>query len=126
MAELTSTAYSDDGQRHRIRRGDDLNPHMSEIHQEPDTGVSITAEFSDHRIRHERPDEDADDAPIYEQPNESENASSPPGSIDEHHDIMSENIKTTNFKKFGKSFHKPFTVKPQDDLSDEGVSKEAH
>ena len=98
---------------------------MNEI-QEPDTGVSITAEFSDHRIRHERPDEDAEDAPIYEQPNESENASSPPGSIGEQHDIMSENIKTTKFKKFGKGYNATLTVKPPDDLSDEGVSKEAH
>lgn len=62
--------------------------------QEPDTGVSITAELSDHRVRAERPDED--DA-IYEQPNESENASSPPGSIGHNHDIKSENIKTSNF-----------------------------
>lgn len=40
---------------------------------------------------------------------------------------MSENIKTTKLNKFGKkSYNKPFTVKPQDDLSDEGISKEAH
>ena len=121
MVEKMSSAYSDDGQRQRIRRGDDLHPPMAEI-VEPDTGVSITAELSDHRVRAERPDED--DA-IYEQPNESENASSPPGSIGEKHDIMSENIKTSNLHKFGKSYNKPFTVKPQEDLSDNGVSKEA-
>lgn len=121
-----SSAYSDDGnQRHRVRRGDDLNAQMSEMH-EPVSGVSITAELSDHRMRHfERPEEDMEQSAIYEQPNESENASSPPGSIGEHHDIMSENIKTTNFKKFGRQYKKPFTVKPQDDLSDGGVSKEA-
>lgn len=106
-----SSAYSDDGQRHRIRRVDDLNAQISE-QAEPETGVSITAELSEHRIRNnERPEED--DA-IYEQPNESENASSPPGSIGgEYNDIMSENIKTTKLNKFGKkSYNKPYTVKP--------------
>ena len=82
----------------------------------------MLAELSDHRVRLERPDED--DA-IHELPNESENASSPPGSIGEKHDIMSENIKTKQLHKFGKSHNKPFTLKDQN-LSDEGVSKEAH
>ena len=101
----------------------DLQAPISEI-VEPDTGVSITAELSDHRFpRAERPDED--DAPIYEQPNESENASSPPGSIDErNNDVVSEKIKT-NIKKFGQSYNKPFTVMPQDNGSNDGVSKEA-
>ena len=39
---------------------------------------------------------------------------------------MSENIKTTKFKKFGKGYNATLTVKPPDDLSDDGVSKEAH
>ncbi len=102
-----SSAYSDDGQRRGVRRGDDLHAPISEI-QEPDTGVSMMAELSDHRVRLERPDED--DA-IRELPNESENASSPPGSIGEKHDIMSENIKTKQLHKFGKSHNKPFTLK---------------
>ena len=124
MVEEINTAYSDDGQRHRrIFRTDDLNHITAEI-QEPDTGVSITAELSDHRVRcrDERPDED--DA-IYEQPNESENASSPPGSIKERQDIMSENIKP-NFKKLGRGVNKPFTQKLEEDQTDEDVSKEAH
>ena len=120
-----SSAYSDDGQRHRIRVYD-LQAPISE-HVEPDTGVSITAELSDHRFpRVERPDED--DAPIYEQPNESENASSPPGSLDDikNNDVVSEQIKT-NIKKFGKSYNKPFTVmQHQDNVSNDSVSKEAH
>ena len=70
---------------------------------------SITAELSDHRHRLERPDEDDAVYAIYEQPNESENASSLPGSINDRHDIMSENITTKNFKKFGTSHNKPFT-----------------
>ena len=76
-------------------------------------------------MQRERPDEDFDNA-IYEQPNESEeNASHPSGSIGDH-DILSENIKPTNFKKFGRANpNKPFTVKADAD-SDEAVSKEAH
>ena len=81
--------------------------------------------MSDHRVRHERPDEDDAVYAIYEQPNESENASSLPGSINDRHDIMSEKIDTKNFKKFGTSHNKPFTVKAQDAVSDETVSKEA-
>lgn len=84
---MATSAYSDDGNRAH-RRTYDLNQQISEI-PEPDTGVSITAELSDHRQRDERPDEDD---PIYEQPEESENASSPPGSIGQQHDIKSENI----------------------------------
>ena len=121
MVEKMSSAYSDDGQRHRIRHNDLQAPEIVE----PDTGVSITAELSDHRFpRAERPDED--DSPIYEQPNESENASSPPGSIDDmKNDVVSEKIKT-NIKKFGKSYNKPFTVMQQDNGSNDSVSKEAH
>jgi len=115
-----SSALSDDGQR-RFRRVDDLHANHSEM-QEPDTGVSMLAELSDHRVRLERPDED--DA-IHEHNSDSENASSPPGSIRENHDIMSENIKTKQLHKFGKSNNKPLTLKDQN-LSDEGVSKEAH
>lgn len=87
--------------------------------------MSITAELSDHRFpRVERPDED--DAPIYEQPNESENASSPPGSIDDmKNDVVSEKIKT-NVKKFGKSYNKPFTIMQQDNVSNDSMSKKAH
>ena len=124
MAEIVSSAYSDDGQRHRVRRGvEDIHA----PHDEPDTGVSITAELSDHRVQRERPEEDEQvDNAIYEQPNESEeNASHPSGSIGDH-DILSENIKPTNFKKFGKNYSKPFTVKPACDESDGGMSKEAH
>ena len=47
MQSNMSSAYSDDGQRHRIRRVDDLNVPSEQI--EPDTGVSITAELSEHR-----------------------------------------------------------------------------
>ena len=90
---------------------------------EPDTGVSIKAQLSDHRNRQERPDEQED--PIFEHPEESEHGSSPPGSIGgENHDIMSENIKLKNLHKFGKSHNKPYTVK-QTGSDDEGVSKEA-
>jgi len=128
MVSKMSSAYSDDGQRHRVRRGDDLNPSIVEIIPipEPDTGVSITAQLSEHhhRVRAERPDEED---PIHEQPNESENASSPPGSIGEQHDIMSENIKLKQLHKFGKFHNKPFTVK-QTAAHDSGddVSKEVH
>ena len=60
----------------------------------------------------ERPEDDEVDDPIAELPNESENASSPPGSIaGEEHDIMSENIKLKNLHKFGRSGNKPYTVK---------------
>lgn len=86
--------------------------------------MSITAELSDHRQRLERPDEDAE--AIYEAPNESENASSPPGSIGEKHDIRSENIQTSSFYRFGAAFKQPYTVKPTDEISDGGVSAEAH
>ena len=57
-----STAFSDDGNRHRLRR-DDFNGPISE-QPEHDGGVSMTAEFSDHHLvlHHvmamERPDED--------------------------------------------------------------------
>lgn len=50
MEPKKSSAYSDDGQRHRIRRNDDLHAPITEmlaIMQEPDTGVSITAQLSD-------------------------------------------------------------------------------
>lgn len=113
MVEMMSSAYSDDGQRSRLRRNDDLNALQMPM-AEPDTGVSITAQLSDHRIRGlERPDEDEVEDPIAELPNESENASSPPGSIggNEQHDIMSENIKSMKLHKFGLSHNKPFTVK---------------
>lgn len=60
-----SSAYSDDGQRHRIRRVDDLHAPTNEPPIiEPDTGVSITAELSEHRVRNERPEEE--DEPIQE------------------------------------------------------------
>lgn len=91
--------------------------------EEPDTGVSITAELSDRRAdNRQRPDEDAD--AISEQPDESDNRSSPPGTIGEPHDIMSENIES-HFH-FRKSHKVPYTVHEDDRLSDEGVSKEAH
>ena len=60
-----SSAYSDDGQRHRVQqRRDDLHAHHDPV-PESNTGVSITAELSDHRVQRERPDEDFDNA-IYE------------------------------------------------------------
>ena len=87
-----------------------MNAHISEIMPMQDSGVSDTAQLSDHhhnRVRAERPDEED---PIAEQPNESEAASSPVGSIGEVHDIMSENIKLKQLHKFG-NINKPFTVK---------------
>ena len=57
----------------------------------------------------ERPNED--EHAIYEQDNESENQTSPPGSIGDKHDIMSENIVAKNFRKLGKGYNKPYTVK---------------
>lgn len=39
---------------------------------------------------------------------------------------MSENIVATKFKKIGKAYNKPFTVKQMDDGSGDGVSQEAH
>jgi len=61
--------------------------------------VSITAELSDRRGDHrQRPDEDAD--AITERADESDARSSPPGTIGEPHDIMSENIESHfHFKK---------------------------
>ena len=51
MVEKISSAYSDDGNRRSLNRaGYDLNAQIAEI-PEPDTGVSITAELSDHRVR---------------------------------------------------------------------------
>ena len=111
-----STAFSDDGQM-RLRR-DDFNGTNSD-QPEQDGGVSMTAEFSDHHLvlhhvmAQERPDED--DA-IYELPNESEGQSLP-GSIRDRQDAMSENIQAKKIKNFGQG-NKPFTVKPQEDLSD--------
>ena len=123
-----SSAYSDDGQtRTRIRQRD-VGDHENMMHrlgsgiEEPDTGVSITAELSDRRGDHrQRPDED-DDA-ISERPDESDARSSPPGTIGEHQDIMSENIES-HFQ-FRKSHKVPYT-QIADQLSDEGVSKEAN
>ena len=67
MVEKHSSAYSDDGQRHRLRGNDDLNAPMDNHLGEPDTVVSITAQLSDHRIRNfERPDDDDVDDPIAE------------------------------------------------------------
>jgi hypothetical protein len=62
---------------------------------------------------------------ISEQPDESDNRSSPPGTIGdgERHDIMSENIESN--LHFRKSHKVPYT-QINDQLSDEGVSKEAH
>jgi len=121
---VKSSAYSDDGQRHRMRRNDDLNAHISEMMPLQDSGVSVTGQLSDHqqRVRAERPDEED---PIAEQPDESENATSPVGSICEAHDIMSENIKLKQLHKFAQ-INKPFTVKQTGEPSDSGVSKEAH
>lgn len=114
-----NTAYSDDGQLHRrgARRNEDgtaldlvqenngssqqnnnnnpeatIHRRQSELN-EPDTGVSITAELSDRRNRIERPDEDPN-AAISERPDETDNASSIQGTIGEAHDIMSENIQS--------------------------------
>ena len=91
--------------------------------EEPDTGVSITAELSDRRGDHrQRPEED--DNAISERPDESDNRSSPPGTIGEPHDIMSENIESSHFH-FRKSQKVPYTMMA-DQISDEGVSKEAN
>lgn len=94
------------------------------IHAETDNdGVaSITANFSEHRVRlQERPDEDAD--AIYEMPDEDEHASSPPDSLS-HRDIMSEHIASkVQIHKFGR-VEKPQSVYP-DHLSD-AISKEVH
>lgn len=69
-----------------------MNPRINAV-EEPDTGVSITAELSERRADHrQRPDEDED--AISERPDESDNRSSPPGTIGEPHDIMSENIES--------------------------------
>lgn len=137
-----SSAYSDDGQmRTRIRdRVNDMGDSNSTTNQrinrfesgieEPDTGVSITAELSDGRRDHrQRPDEDAE--AIYELPDESDNRSSPPGTIGEVHDIMSENIESnlTKFRKFKGGAAGPLTVKEDEARSSEDqdtVSKEAH
>jgi hypothetical protein len=64
----------------------------------------VTAELSVHDHDHLHPQR-PDEQPISEQPEESENPSSPAGTIGEHHDIMSENIES-NFRKFGKG--KPY------------------
>ena len=130
MVEKISSAYSDDGQRHRLHRVDDLNINSQNLEViEPDTGVSIKAEaeLSDHRhlMMAERPNED--EHAIYEQDNESENQTSPPGSIGDKHDIMSENIVAKNFRKLGKGYNKPYTVKQNDGSQDgNSVSQEAH
>ena len=60
MVEKISSAYSDDGQRHRLHRVDDFNVNIQNVEiPEPDTGVSIKAELSEHRpVLAERPDED--------------------------------------------------------------------
>ena len=126
-----SSAYSDDGKtRTRLVVTDDglvnnmqerINRLGSQI-EEPDTGVSITAELSDRRGDYrQRPDEDED--VISERPDESENRSGPEGTIGEPHDIMSENIES-NFH-FRRAYKVPYT-QIADQLSDEGVSKEAH
>ena len=123
-----SSAYSDDGQtrtRIRQRNVDDhenlMNPRINAV-EEPDTGVSITAELSERRADHrQRPDEDED--AISERPDESDNRSSPPGTIGEPHDIMSENIES-HFQ-FRKSNKIPYT-QIVGEFSDEGVSKEAN
>jgi hypothetical protein len=57
----------------------------------------VTAELSDGGNGRHRPDDD----PISEMPDDEENASSPPGTIGDRHDIMSENIES-NFVKFNK------------------------
>ena len=52
-----------------------------DLPEENDMAQSVTAAISEHRVRHnqERPDADAD--AIYEMPEESERASSLPGSL---------------------------------------------
>lgn len=84
---------------------------------------SVTAAISEHRVRHqERPDEDAD--AIYEMPEESERASSLPGSLSQQ-DVVSENIKSRlEIHKFGKQTKIANSVFP-DQVSDT-VSKEVH
>lgn len=109
-----SSAYSDDGnfrsrQRQRVdgELVNDADRRIERIHgiDEPDTGVSITAELSDRRGgMRERANED----PISEQPDESDVRSSPPGTIGEHHDIMSENI-TSHFNQLGRKAKIAFT-----------------
>ena len=88
-----------------------------------DLAQSVTAAISEHRVRHpERPDEDAD--AIYEMPEESERASSLPGSLSQQ-DVVSENIKSRlEIHKFGKQTKIANSVFP-DQVSDT-VSKEAH
>ena len=126
-----SAAYSDDGRsRTRIRQTEDglenniqqrVDRLRSDIEQE-DAGVSITAELSDRRGDfRQRPDEDEN--VISERPEESDARSSPPGTIGEPHDIMSENIESHfHFRKSHKVAYTHFA----DQLSDEGVSREAH
>jgi len=69
--------------------------------EEQELAQSVTAAISEHRVRYqERPDEDAD--AIYEMPEESERASSLPGSLSQQ-DVVSENIKSRlEIHKFGR------------------------
>lgn len=124
--QLVSSAHSDDG-RQRSNTEDLSHPrvfgHSLPAEADNDGVASITANISEHRARHqERPDEDAD--AIYEMPDESEHASSPPDSLS-HQDIMSEHIASkVKIHKFGRAMDKPQSAYPEN-LSD-AVSKEVH
>jgi hypothetical protein len=68
-----------------------------------DATLSVTADLSNHSQEHDHHPRRADEH-ISEQPDESEHASSPAGSIGDHHDIMSENIESNIVRfKSGKS-----------------------
>lgn len=63
----------------------------------------MTADLSNHS-QELNPNRRRSNEHISEQPEESEHASSPPGSIGDHHDIMSENIESNIVRfKSGKS-----------------------
>lgn len=125
--QMVSSAHSDDGNLRERSRTDDLSNQRVTMHNVPaehdiDGVASITANFSEHRVRlQERPDEDDAEA-ILEMPYEDEHASSPPDSLS-HKDVVSEHIASRQVHKFGRVDKAQSVFR--DHLSD-AVSKEVH
>ena len=93
--------------------------------EETDIGMSVTADFSDLRPRQQDLNQEIEeDDAIYEMPDEDEHASSPPRSLSDAQDIMSENIESRlQIHKFPKQTRTPTVV--HENMSD-AVSKEVH
>ena len=124
--QLVTTAFSDDGELRLIHKSRDVVTTIDldenrRVAQEPDLGISVTAQLSLKGHFGERADEEEQSA-IFEHPDESDSHRSPPGTVGYRHEVMSEHVGAKR-QKFDKKAGKLLADRGD---SDDDTSKEAN